>query len=139
MKSVDRIDMNRKWAMPSWIPMLMLATAVLGLLIGSCSNAARDKYIVFYNIEVQEATHANIDVTFEAYNRSKVDFDEEGILIRAYDEHGEEIASKITTMSLKSGEKQRYLKVLTKLTILIKSKVDVASVSVELYHSSLFK
>jgi len=139
MKSVDRIDINRKWPMPSWIPMLLLVAAVMGLLIGRCGHASRDKYIVFYNIEVQEATQANIDVTFEAYNRSKVDFVEEGILIRAYDEHGEEIASKITIIDLKSGEKQRYLKVLTKLTKLIKSKADVASVSVELYHSILFK
>ncbi|MDP8221619.1 MAG: hypothetical protein P9X26_09745 [Candidatus Stygibacter frigidus] len=139
MKSVDRLDMNRKWAMPSWVPMLMLVSAVSGLLIGRCGHAARDKYIVFYNIEVQEATQANIDVTFEAYNRSKVDFEGEGVLIRAYDENGEEIASKITIIDLKSGEKQRYLKVLTKLTKLIKNKDDVASVSVELYHPSLFK
>jgi len=139
MKSVDRIDMNRKWVMPSWVPMLMLVAAVSGLLIGRCSHAARDKYIIFYNIEVQEATQANIDVTFEAYNRSKVDFEGEGVLIRAYNEAGEEIASKITLIDLKSGDKQRYLKVLTKLTKLIKNKDDVASVSVELYHSSLFK
>jgi hypothetical protein len=139
MKSVDRIDMNRKWPMPSWIPMLLLVAAVSGLLIGRCGHAARDKYIVFYNVEVQEASFANIDVTFEAYNRSKVDFHNKGVLIIAYNEAGEEIASKITTIDLDSGKKLRFLKVLTKLTKLIKNKDDVHSVSVELYHSSLFK
>ncbi|MCF7913066.1 MAG: hypothetical protein K9M99_11095 [Candidatus Cloacimonetes bacterium] len=139
MKSVDRIDMNRKWPIPSWIPMLLLVAAVLGLLLGRCGHAARDKYIVFYNVEVQEATMANIDVTFEAYNRSKVDFQNEGILIRAYNEAGEEIASKITTIDLESGTHKRFLKVLTKLTKLIKTKEDVRNVTVELYHSSLFK
>ena len=139
MKSVDRIDMNRKWPMPNWIPMLLLVAAISGLLIGRCGHAARDKYIVFYNVEVQEATLANIDVTFEAYNRSKVDFRDEGVLIRAYNETGEEIASKITTIDLDSGKKLRFLKVLTKLTKRIDSKEDVHSVSVEIYHSSLFK
>ena len=138
MKNVDRIDINKKWPIPSWVPMLMLVVAISGLFIGRCGHVAHDKYIVFFNIGVSEATQANIDVIFEAYNRSKVDFEGSGILIRVFNNEGEEIASKITTIDLKAGEKQRFLKVLTKITQLIKNKADIGNVTVELYHSGLF-
>jgi len=62
MKSVDRIDINKKFPVPSWVPMLLFVIAISGLLLGRCGHAARDEYIVFFNITVQEATQANIDV-----------------------------------------------------------------------------
>jgi hypothetical protein len=139
MKSVDRIDINKKFPVPSWVPMLLFVIAISGLLLGRCGHAARDEYIVFFNITVQEATQANIDVTFEAYNRSKVNFEGEGILIRVYDKYGEEAASMITTMDLESGKHNRFLKVLTRITRPINGIEDIGEVTVELYHAGIFK
>lgn len=139
MQNVDRIDINRKWPVPSWVPMMLLLAAISGFLISRCGHSARDKYIVFFNVEIQEITTANIDITFEAYNRSKVDLNEEGVLIRVYDKTGEEVASKITTIDLASGENKRFLKMLTKFTKPVKNPDEIVEVTVELYHASLFK
>ena len=139
MRSVDRIDINRKFPVPSWVPMVLLIAAIAGLLLGRCGHAAQDKYIEFSNIEVQEATQANIDVTFEAYNRSKISFHEKGILIRVYDKDGEEVASKITTIDLEPGQKERFLKVLTKITQVLRNIDDLGVITVEVYHPGIFK
>lgn len=138
MKSVDRIDINRKWPIPNWVPMMLLIVAVCGLLIGRCSHRARKDYIQFSNIEVIAATHANIDIKFTARNISEIDFKKKGVLIRVVNEQGDEIASKITTINLTPGESKRFLKVLTKFNIPLRSSEEISEVKIETYSPGLF-
>lgn len=138
MKSVDRIDINRKWAIPNWIPMLLLIAAVMGLVISRCSHKAQDEYFVFSDIVVKMATHANIDVNFTVFNRTKINFEKKAILIRVFDHGDEEIASKLTTITLGAGEQKRFIKVLTKFRIPINGAEDISRVTVEMYHASIF-
>ncbi|MCF7919819.1 MAG: hypothetical protein K9N06_07895 [Candidatus Cloacimonetes bacterium] len=138
MKSIDRIDINRKWQRPGWVPMLLLLCAFAGFLIGKCNHQAQKEYILFSDIELQSVTHSNIDVAFIAKNRTKINYENKAILIKVFDLNNEEIASKITTIALGAGEQKRFLKVLTKLRIPITGADDIAGVTVEKYHPGLF-
>lgn len=138
MKSVDRIDINQKWPIPNWVPMMLLLTAIAGLLISRCSHQAQKDYIIFNEIELVAATHANIDIKFTAQNRTKIDYEDKGVLIRVIDHQGDEIASKITTINLPAGSQKRFLKTLTKFNTVIKSPDDIADITVEIYHPGLF-
>ena len=138
MKSIDRIDINKKWHIPNWIPMLLLLAAVSGLIISRCSHKAQDKYLVFSEISVKTATYANIDVNFTVFNRTKIDYEKKPIWIRAFNHDNEEIASKITTIAIGQREQKKYIKVLSKLQIPIKGVDDISSVTVEMYHAGIF-
>lgn len=138
MKSIDRIDINKRWPIPNWIPMLLLVAAVSGLVISRCSHKAQDDYLVFSEISVKAATLANIDVNFTIFNRTKIDYEKKPIWIRAFDHDNEEIASKITTIAIGAGERKRYIKVLSKLQIPIKGVDDISRVTVEMYHAGIF-
>ncbi|MCD4818335.1 MAG: hypothetical protein K8S23_06555 [Candidatus Cloacimonetes bacterium] len=137
MKSVDRIDMNKRRAIPAGAKLFLLVAVIFGITLKNCWRKNQDTKIVISNIHVQEFTSVSIDVAFTIENKTSMEL-EKNILIRVFAPDKKEIASRIAKISILPNSKQKYLKVLQKLNRPIKDENTIANITVELYNPSIF-
>lgn len=133
MKSVDRIDIRKKWPIPPAVKMILMLAVVLGLVGRSCWLKTKDANIQISNIEVIEATKVSADVKFSVANRAKMTLNK-SFIIKIISKDDQLVASKITQIELPPKSNKRYLKVLQKFNIPLMNGIDdIKEVTVEVY------
>jgi len=133
MKSVDRIDIKKKWPIPPALKMILLLAVVLGILGRTCWMKSKDSNIQISNIEVIEATKVSADIKFNIANRANISL-KKSFLIQIISKDDQLVASKITQIELPPKSNKRYLKVLQKFNIpLMNEKNDIKEVKIEVY------
>ena len=133
MKSVDRIDIKKKWPIPPAVKMILMLAVILGLIGRSCWLKTKDTNIQITNIEVVEATKVSADVKFNVANRATIALNK-SFLIKIIDNDDQLVASKITQIELPPKSNKRYLKVLQKFNVPLMNGVeDIKEVTVEVY------
>ena len=134
MRSVDRIDMNKKRPIPTYIKLILLMAVIFGISIRSCWKKSENRSLLISEIEITEVTSGNVDVKFTVTNNTKVTL-KKPFLIRVFTNSGEELTSKITQIEIEPRTSKRYLKVLRKYNIPLKNIDDVSHATVEIYVS----
>lgn len=132
MKSIDRIDIKKRWPIPTAVKLFLLVAVILGIATRNCWMKDPGKNLQISDIEIIEVTGISADVAFVAANRAKVNL-KKSVIIRLFTKDGEEIASKISYIEIPAKSRKRYLKVLQKFNFPIKSREDIAEISVEWY------
>ena len=133
MKSVDRIDIKKKWPIPPAVKMILMLAVVLGLVGRSCWLKTKDANIQISNIEVIEATKVSADVKFSVANRANLTLNK-SFIIKIISKDDQLVASKITQIELPPKSNKRYLKVLQKFNIPLMNGIDdIKEVTVEVY------
>jgi hypothetical protein len=133
MKSVERIDINKRRPIPNWIKFLLLIMVIFGVGLRNCWKKSNPSSVMISDVQVTEYTISTIDVKFTVENQNKVDL-KKSILIKVMHRSGIELASKLTTIEFPAQSKKRYLKVLTKLVKPVNELSDISEVSVEVYN-----
>ncbi|MCF7793623.1 MAG: hypothetical protein K9N09_04905 [Candidatus Cloacimonetes bacterium] len=133
MKSVDRIDIKKKWPIPTSVKLFLMLAVILGIWGRSCWLKTKDSNIKISNIEVVEATKVTADIEFNVANRATVAL-KKSFLIKIIDKEDQLVASKIAQIELQPKSKKRYLKILQKFNVpLMNGKDDIKEVTVEVY------
>ena len=133
MKSVDRIDIKKKWPIPASVKLILMLAVILGIWGRSCWLQTKDANIMISDIEVVEATKVTADIKFNVANRAEIAL-QKSFLIQIYNHRDELVASKITQIELPPKSNKRYLKVLEKFNIpLLNGIEDIKEVTVEVY------
>ena len=136
--SDNRIDINKKYPIPSYFKMVILAAAIFGFALRGCWIKNQRKRIIFSDAKVTAFSSANIDVEFNVTNKTNIEY-KKSVLIKVISKNGAEIASKLTKISVHPLQKDRgYLIELTKIKSPIKSTDEVGFVMVKLYNPSFF-
>ncbi len=133
----NRIDINKKYPVPSGIKLILLIAVILGIYLRSCYHKEQNKKIIFQNAKITAFTNANIDVEFEVINKTGIEGNKP-VLIRIINKQGLEVASKITRIYLKNdGKVHAYLVEITKIKNPIKSLDEIGIIVVKLYNPSI--
>lgn len=133
MKSVDRIDIKKKWPIPPSVKLILMLAVILGLFGRSCWLKNQAANIKISNIEIVDASKVTADVVFNVANRASVPL-KKAFLIKIYDKKDQLVASKITQIELQPKSNKRYLKVLQKFNVPLMNGIDdVKEVTVEVY------
>ncbi|HHE39034.1 MAG TPA: hypothetical protein ENL20_10755, partial [Candidatus Cloacimonetes bacterium] len=99
MRSIDRIDMNKKRPIPTYIKLILLVAVIFGISLRNCWKKNESKSLRISEIEITEVTSGNVDVKFTVTNHSKV-YLKKPILIKVFTNSGEELTSKITQIEI---------------------------------------
>ncbi len=134
MRSIERIDINKKRATPTYIKLILLVAVIFGITLRNCWKKNETGSLLISDIELTEITSGNVDVKFTVANNSKVTL-KKPILIRVFTNSGEELSSKITQIEIEARTSKRFLKVLQKFNIPLENTADVSHAEVEIYIS----
>jgi hypothetical protein len=138
MAIVDRIDINKKRPAPPWIKMILLIAVLFGIYVRGCWIKNQSAQIFISDVFIQEFTTASIDVAFTIENKTGMKLNK-NIIIKVNSDSGEEISSRITSVTLVPYSKKKHIKVLQKLNRPIREQADVAKVTVELFIPTILK
>ena len=137
MKSVDRIDINKKRTIPINIKLIILFAVIFGIWMRSDWIKKQPFTLRLYNIEVVEVTPTSIEIHFDVSNPNDIEI-KKYILIKAFTPENELIASRITEIISMPKSKKRFLKMLNTLNIPVRELDDIGNVTVEIYTPSIF-
>lgn len=137
MAKLERMELKKKYPISIAVKLLMMVAIVMGFYIRGCSRKNAAKLIKISYVEVAEVTSANIDIYFMVDNAASVQL-KKNFLIKVFLENGEEVASKITTVSLQPKSRKKYLKVLSKFNMAVNSETKISHATVEMYEPNFF-
>lgn len=133
MKSVDRIDIKKKWPVPPYVKLILMIAVIGGIVGRSCWLKQKDANIMISDIKVVDATKITADVEFNVANRANIAL-KKSFLITIIDQEDQLVASKITQIELPAKSNKRYIKILQKFNIPLMNGIDdIKEVSVEVY------
>ena len=138
MKSVERIDINKKRPTPVHIKLIILAAVIFGIWVRSCWIKKQPFTLRIYNIVVSEVTPTSIEVKFNVSNPNDIELTK-AILIKASNADGDIIASRITKITCTPKSKKTYLKMLNTLKLPVREISDVENVTIEIYTPKIFE
>jgi len=137
MAKLERMELKKKYPVSAAIKLLMMVAIVMGFYIRGCSRKNAAKLIKISYVEVTEVTSANIDIKFVVENGASVQL-KKNFLIKVFLEDGEEVASKITAVTLQPNSRKKYLKVLSKFNSIVNSETKISHATVEIYEPNFF-
>ena len=132
MRSIDRIDIKKRWTIPPTIKLILLVAVILGFIGRNCWMKNPGRNLQISEIEISEVTKVSADVKFTVANRAKIT-QKKSVLIKIFSPSGDLIASKITWIEIPAKSRKRYLKVLQKFNFPIENPEDIVDVTVEWY------
>jgi uncharacterized protein YyaL (SSP411 family) len=132
MKSVERIDIKKRWPIPHYAKFLLMIAVILGFLAHSCWKKNVGANIQITEVEVLQATMTSADISFYVANRADIAL-KKSLLIKLINVNNELVASKITQIEIPPKTKKKYLKVLQKFEIPLNGFEDIGDVTIEVY------
>jgi len=133
MKSVDRIDINKRRPIPVWVKLLLLIMVIFGVSLRNCWKKTQASNIIISDIEISDFTISTIDIKFTVENPNPVDL-KKSIMIKVILDSGEELASKLTAIDFPKQSRKRYLKVLTNFIQPLDDLTKIDRTIVEVYN-----
>ena len=132
MRSIDRIDIKKRWPIPPTVKLLLMLLVIFGFIMHNCWKKTQGKSLPISDIEITELTRVSADVAFVVANPHNLEL-KKAVLIQIFTKSGELIASKISSITMPAKTKKRYLKVLQKFNFPVDDPESVGDVTIEWY------
>lgn len=132
MKSVDRIDINKKRAIPQASKLILMFAVIMGLLLHTCWKKTQGDNLQISDIQLSNITRVSLDISFTIASRASVEL-EKSFMIEIYTTSGELLASKLTHIIIPPKTRKRYIKVLQKFNMPLKSPDDIGDFKIYVY------
>ena len=132
MKSVERIDIKKRWPIPPYVKFVLMLAVIVGFWSYSCWKKNVGANIQITKIEVLQATMTSADISFFVASRASIAL-KKSLLIKLTNVNDELVASKITQIEIPPKTKKKFLKVLQKFEIPLNGFEDIGEVTIEVY------
>ncbi len=132
MKSVERIDIKKRWPIPSYVKFVLMLAVIAGFWGHSCWKKNVGANIQISEIEVMQATMTSADISFYVASRADIPL-KKSLLIKLTNVNDELVASKITQIEIPPKTRKKYLKVLQKFERPLNGFEDIGEVTIEVY------
>mgnify|MGYP005639325893 CR=1 FL=1 len=132
MKSVDRIDINKKRTIPPVAKLIMMLAVIVGLVLHTCWKKTQGDNLQISDIQLSNITRISLDVSFTIASRASVEL-EKSFMIEIYTTSGELLASKLTHITIPPKTRKRYIKVLQKFNMPLESPDDIGDFTIYVY------
>jgi hypothetical protein len=132
MKSVDRIDINKKRTIPPVAKLIMMLAVIVGLVLHTCWKKTLGDNLQISDIQLSNITRISLDVSFTIASRASVEL-EKSFMIEIYTTSGELLASKLTHITIPPKTRKRYIKVLQKFNMPLESPDDIGDFKIYVY------
>lgn len=132
MRSVDRIDINKKRAIPQASKLILMLAVIMGLVLHTCWKKTHADNLQISDIQLSNITRVSLDVSFTIASRASVEL-EKSFMIEIYTTSGELLANKLTSLTLPPKTRKRYIKVLQKFNMPLESPDDIGDFRIYVY------
>lgn len=132
MRSVDRIDINKKRAIPPVAKLIMMFAVIIGLVLHTCWKKTQGDNLQISDIQVSNITRISLDISFTIASRASVEL-EKSFMIEIYNTSGELLANKLTRITIPPKTSKRYIKVLQKFNMPLESPDDIGDFKIYVY------
>ena len=132
MRSVDRIDINKKRAIPPVAKLIMMLAVIMGLILHTCWKKTQGDNIQISDIQLSNITRISLDISFTIASRASVEL-EKSFMIEIYNSSGELLANKLTSLTIPPKTRKRYIKVLQKFNMPLESPDDIGDFKIYVY------
>ena len=132
MRSVDRIDINKKRAIPPVAKLIMMLAVIIGLVLHTCWKKTQGDNLQISDIQLSNITRMRLDVSFTIASRASVEL-EKPFMIEIYNTSGELLANKLTSLTIPPKTRKRYIKVLQKFNMPLESPDDIGDFKIYVY------
>ena len=132
MRSVDRIDINKKRAIPPVAKLIMMLAVILGLVLHTCWKKTQGDNLQISDIQLSNITRISLDISFTIASRASVEL-EKSFMIEIYTTSGELLANKLTSLTIPPKTRKRYIKVLQKFNMPLESPDDIGDFKIYVY------
>jgi len=132
MKSVDRIDINKKRAIPQVAKLIMMLAVIMGLVLHTCWKKTQGDNLQISDIQLSNITRVSLDVSFTIASRASIEL-EKSFMIEIYTTSGELLANKLTRLSIPPKTRKRYIKVLQKFNMPLNDPDDIGDFKIYVY------
>ena len=132
MRSVDRIDINKKRAIPSVAKLIMMLAVILGLILHTCWKKTQGDNLQISDIRLSNITRISLDISFTIASRASVEL-EKSFMIEIYTTSGELLANKLTRLTIPPKTRKRYIKVLQKFNMPLNDPNDIGDFKIYVY------
>ena len=132
MRSVDRIDINKKRAIPPVTKLIMMLAVIIGLVLHTCWKKTQGDNLQISDIQLSNITRISLDISFTIASRASVEL-EKSFMIEIYTTSGELLANKLTRLTISPKTRKRYIKVLQKFYMPLESPDDIGDFRIYVY------
>ena len=132
MRSVDRIDINKKRAIPPAAKLIMMLAVIIGLVLHTCWKKTQGDNLQISDIQLSNITRISLDISFIIASRASVEL-EKSFMIEIYTTSGELLANKLTRLTIPPKTRKRYIKVLQKFNMPLESPDDIGDFKIYVY------
>ncbi len=132
MKSVDRIDINKKRAIPPAIKLIMMLAVIMGLVLHTCWKKTQGDNLQISDIQLSNITRISLDISFTIASRASVELDK-SFMIEIYTTTGDLLANKLIHLSIPPKTRKRYIKVLQKFNMPLSDPDDIGDFKIYVY------
>ena len=132
MRTVDRIDINKKRTIPPVTKLIMMLAVIMGLVLHTCWKKTQGDNLQISDIQLSNITRVSLDISFTIASRASVEL-EKSFMIEIYTISGELLASKLTHITVPPKTRKRYIKVLQKFNMPLESPDDIGDFKIYVY------
>ena len=132
MRSVDRIDINKKRAIPQASKFILMLAVIMGLVLHTCWKKTKSDNLQISDIQLSNITRISLDISFTIASRASVEL-EKSFMIEIYNTSGELLANKLTRLTIPPKTRKRYIKVLQKFNMPLESPDDIGDFRIYVY------
>jgi len=132
MRTVDRIDINKKRTIPPVAKLIMMLAVIMGLILHTCWKKTQGDNLQISDIQLSNITRVSLDISFTIASRASVEL-EKTFMIEVYTTSGELLASKLTHITVPPKTRKRYIKVLQKFNMPLESPDDIGDFKIYVY------
>jgi len=132
MRSVDRIDINKKRAIPQASKLILMLAVIMGLVLHTCWKKTQGDNLQISDIQLSNITRISLDISFTVASRASIEL-EKSFMIEIYTTSGELLANKLTRLTISPKTRKRYIKVLQKFNMPLESPDDIGDFRIYVY------
>ena len=87
MRSVDRIDINKKRTIPPAAKLIMMLAVIMGLVLHTCWKKTQGDNLQISDIQLSNITRISLDISFTIASRASIEL-ENSFMIEIYTTSG---------------------------------------------------
>ena len=132
MRSVDRIDINKKRSIPPAAKLIMMLAVVMGLVLHTCWKKTQGDNLQISDIQLSNITRISLDISFTIASRASIEL-KKSFMIEIYTTSGDLLANKLIHLSIPPKTRKRYIKVLQKFNMPLNDHDDIGDFKIYVY------
>lgn len=132
MYKFDRMEYPKKYPVPGWLKVFVLAMVMIGILIHNCSQDNLQKEIRIQDMRITDYSRVHVEVAFTLVSQARVDR-EVWLLIEVLDSNQRILGSSLFQTSVMAGKTKPMLKILDKLDRTLEPGEKPETARIEIY------